>query len=129
MFFNKRWTLYPAVSLSQRASQDFCAATNGTLITVKSAEESARLADKIVGYTRPVWIGLQNGILFPTSEPGNYYWLGSNVSLGWTNWAANQPDGNVFTQEGFCVTAGQADAMWADNPCQDEFIVACEYRE
>lgn len=127
---NMRWILYPGVRFNQRAARDFCAATGGKMLTLKTAEDTQALQAKLADYLASVWLGLMNTGPFPASAAVQYVWLDTNQTPGpYTNWAADEPNGDMTNNQGFCVVAKDPLAQWMDVPCTDQNIVACEYCE
>ena len=101
-----------------------CRLLNGSLATVRSADENAALGGLLGNSVLGVWLG---GCREGGAAP--WAWRADDAPLAYANWAAGEPNDDAHSH---CLqrwhTPGQPlfDGRWAARPCWYQLPFACE---
>jgi hypothetical protein len=103
------------IALSWDDARDDCLAGGGDLVAIDSSEENDFVAT-LIGVS--IWIGASDRAL-----EGAFVWTDGRA-LGFTSWAANQPD--AFPGQNCVEKRGEPGAAWYDQTCENLEFYVCE---
>ncbi|XP_063953416.1 macrophage mannose receptor 1-like isoform X1 [Lytechinus pictus] len=104
-------------------AQNYCQDIDGHLISVNSEAEQAVVSTQANFGGSTLWIGLR-------MDSGTYGWS-SGETLGYTNWAPNQPDSRYGSSGGNCVEVLDTsnNGEWSTMTCTATQSFMCERAE